>query len=100
VKKGLDELEKQFRTLPETRGATYRDDKISNMLGLAQFYLGRSQDAPTPTALVYIDHARQALDQGLEALNRFMSEDLAAFSQAVDRAGWNQARTEMSHACC
>jgi photosystem II stability/assembly factor-like uncharacterized protein len=87
VKKGLDELEKQFRTLPETRGATYRDDKISNMLGLAQFYLGRSQDAPTPTALVYIDHARQALDQGLEALNRFMSEDLAAFSQAVDRAG-------------
>lgn len=87
IKTGLDEVEKLFRAHPETRGITYDDDKISNMIGMAQSYVGSSANAPTPTAEVYIELARQAMDQGLESLERFMNEDLARFIEAVEEAG-------------
>jgi photosystem II stability/assembly factor-like uncharacterized protein len=93
VNKGLDELEKRFRAPPKTRGMPYNDNRISNMIGMAQSYAGSSDGAPTATAEIYMDLARQALDQGLEALNRFMSDDLAAFSKAVDEVGIGLFRT-------
>jgi len=93
VNKGLDELEKRFRAPPKTRGMPYNDNRISNMIGMAQSYAGSSDGAPTATAEIYMDLARQALDQGLEALNRFMSDDLAAFSTAVDEVGIGLFRT-------
>jgi photosystem II stability/assembly factor-like uncharacterized protein len=87
VKTGLDGIEKRFRAHPETRGITYNDDKISNMIGMAQSYVNSSANAPTATAETYMELARQALDQGLDALDQFMNEDLAQFIQAVDAAG-------------
>jgi photosystem II stability/assembly factor-like uncharacterized protein len=93
IKTGLDEIENQFRAPPGTRGITYNDDKISNMIGMAQSYVGSSSHAPTSTADTYIDIARQALNQGLEAMNLFMSEDLAEFIEAVDAAGIGLFRT-------
>ena len=57
------------------------------MINMAMTYAGSWEGAPTTTAEVYMNLARQALDQGLEALNRFMSDDLAAFSKAVDEVG-------------
>jgi hypothetical protein len=87
IKTGLDEIEDQFRAHPETRGITFSDDKISNMIGMVQSYVSSSSNAPTSTADVYMSLARQALDQGLEAMDRFMKEDLAEFIEAVDSAG-------------
>ncbi len=87
VKKGLDKLEKRFRVLPETKGHVYDDDKVVSRIGMAQYYVGSTWDAPTDTAAIYIEQARVSLDEAREALNRFMSEDVAAFGSAVDEAG-------------
>jgi len=87
VKKGLDELEKRFRVPPKTKGHVYNDDKVVNRIAMAQYYAGSTWDAPTDTALVYIAQARVTLNDALEALNRFMNEDVAAFGDAVNNAG-------------
>ena len=87
VKKGLDKLEKRFRVPPKTKGYVYDDDKVINQIGMAQYYVGSTWDAPTDTAAVYIEQARAALADARAALNLFMSEDVAAFGKAVDDAG-------------
>jgi hypothetical protein len=87
VKKGLDKLEKRFRVPPKTKGYVYDDDKVANRIAMAQYYAGSTWDAPTDTAEVYIEQARTTLDGAREALNRFMSEDVAAFGSAVNDAG-------------
>jgi hypothetical protein len=87
VEKGLDKLEKRFRVLPETKGHVYNDDKVVSRIGMAQYYVGSTWDAPTNTAKVYIEQARATLNDALEALNRFMNDEVAAFGSAVDDAG-------------
>jgi hypothetical protein len=87
VKKGLDELEKRFRVPPKTKGYVYDDDKVANRIGMAQNYVGSTWDAPTDTAEVYVEQARVALDDALEALNQFMAGEVTAFGQAADEAG-------------
>ncbi len=90
---GLAEIEMRFRAPPETRGITFDDDRISNIIGTAQSYVGSSSSAPTSTAETYMDLARQALSQGLEAMDQFMNKDLAEFIEAVDAAGIGLFRT-------
>jgi photosystem II stability/assembly factor-like uncharacterized protein len=83
----LNDLEKRFRTPPETKGIVYSDDKIINRLGIAQAYVASTRDAPSSTAKTYIRLARISLDEGLSALNRFLSRELADFRKTVDEAG-------------
>jgi hypothetical protein len=87
LKDGLDELEKQFRTPPETKGIVYDEDKVVNRIGMAMSYVGSSHDAPSPTALTYVEIARTTLEDGLAALDSFVATDLSAFAQAVSAAG-------------
>jgi len=87
LKERLDELEKRFRTPPETKGIVYDEDKIVNRIGLAAGYVGSSLDAPSPTALAYVDLARTALRDGQAALDSFVTTELSAFAQAVSAAG-------------
>ena len=84
---GLDALEKQFRNLPETRGIVYDDDKISNKLSMAAYYVQSNPGEPTPTAGIYIQAARKALEQGLADVNAYMAGPLSAFRTAVTEAG-------------
>jgi hypothetical protein len=63
------------------------------VIGMAQSYVGSSSNAPTSTAETYMDLARQALSQGLEAMDQFMNGDLAEFIEAVDAAGIGLFRT-------
>jgi photosystem II stability/assembly factor-like uncharacterized protein len=86
VRKGLDELEKRFRTPPGTKGITYDEDKVVNQIGLAQYYVGSSSGAPTPTASVYVELATQSLQEAESALERFMTTELAEFRKAVAAA--------------
>ncbi|MCU0989992.1 MAG: hypothetical protein MUE63_10505, partial [Xanthomonadales bacterium] len=83
----LDELEQRFRTPPKTRGIVYDDDKVATRIGLAMGYVGSSRDAPTPTAEVYVQAARQALAAATAELERFAESELADFGQAVSAAG-------------
>jgi photosystem II stability/assembly factor-like uncharacterized protein len=87
LKDGLDELEKRFRTPPETKGIVYDEDKVVNRIGLAMGYVGSSHDTPSPTAMEYVEMARAALQQGEAALEHFMSTELSAFARAVSEAG-------------
>jgi photosystem II stability/assembly factor-like uncharacterized protein len=87
VEQGLDALEQRFRTPPQTKGIVYDDDKVVNRIGLAMGYVGSSLDAPTPTAEVYVEAARQSLAAATAELQRFEAADLAEFSSAVDAAG-------------
>ena len=87
ISKGLDELEKRFRTPPETRGIVYDDDKVVNLISTARNYTGSSKDAPTATAAVYHDLARQGLEEALATLDEFMTGKIDPFSQSVADAG-------------
>jgi len=87
VKKGLDAIEEQFRTPPETKGSPYGDDKIANVIGTAGAFLENSDELPSPTAKIFAERAQVALDAGVTELNRFMSTELTAFSAAVEQAG-------------
>ena len=62
IQESLAELEKRFRTPPRTKGIVYDDDKVANRIGMAMYYVGSTRDAPTPTARVYVEQARQDLD--------------------------------------
>ena len=87
VTDGLDELEKRFRTPPETKGNVYDDDKIFNKLNRARSFVGSTLDVPGAAAETYIQIARDAVDEGLAELNGFISGELAEFRAAVDSAG-------------
>lgn len=87
VQEGLLELEKRFRTPPQTRGIVYDDDKVSAKIGLAQYYVGSTKAAPTATAMTYVQQARSALTPAVEAVDRFMTRELEMFSQSLSDAG-------------
>ena len=87
LKEELDELEKRFRTPPETKGITYDSDKVANKLALAQGYVGSTYGAPSAAAITYIQLARDSVDEGLFALNNFFAGELEDFRTTVDAAG-------------
>ena len=87
IQKALLELEKRFRTPPGTKGIIYGGDQVSSKIGTARHYVGSTADAPTDTAKVYIDLARQSLDDAVKAVDHYMSGELEAFSQSLSDAG-------------
>jgi hypothetical protein len=87
LKDNLDELEKRFRTPPETKGVPYDADKIASRLTLAQGYVASTYGAPSAAAMTYVQLARDAVDQGLTAVNGFIGGELGEFRQAVEQAG-------------
>jgi photosystem II stability/assembly factor-like uncharacterized protein len=87
VRKGLDELEQQFRVPPKSKGIPHDDHRIANRISLAGYYIGSTKDAPTATALSYVEAARAALELGQSELQRFLEDEVAALSQALSDAG-------------
>jgi photosystem II stability/assembly factor-like uncharacterized protein len=87
IEDSLDELEKRFRVLPETKGFPYDDDKIVNRLATAQGYVASTNDAPSAAAGTYIRLARRSVDDGISDLNAFIDGDLEDFRKALDAAG-------------
>ncbi len=87
VQEGLLELEKRFRTPPQTKGIVYDDDKVSSRISLAWGYVGSTKAAPTAAAMTYIEQARAALAPALEAVDLFMTQELEMFSQSLSDAG-------------
>jgi hypothetical protein len=87
VQERLDDLERQFRTPPETTGIVYEADQVGARLGMATWYVGSSPDAPSATARAYVDDARRTLDAALGELNGFLAGELSEFRRAVEAAG-------------
>jgi photosystem II stability/assembly factor-like uncharacterized protein len=87
VKKGLDKLEKLYRTPEKTKGITYNADTVNSKLGMADFYVGSSDGAPSPTSESYIEMARTSLASATDTVNAFMVKDLAKLRESVSNAG-------------
>lgn len=87
VSKGLVELEKLFRTPEKTKGIVFDDFRVTNKLGMAEYYLGSSSYAPSPTALAYVADARSALQDALNRTNDYLAKEVAALGTAVEEAG-------------
>lgn len=87
TRKDLGELEKLFRTPPNTKGITYSGDTVNSKLGTAGFYIGSNNGAPSPAALTYIDIAEKALANAAEKVNSYLTGDLAEYSKNVKEAG-------------
>jgi photosystem II stability/assembly factor-like uncharacterized protein len=86
-KKGLDELEKLYRTPDNTRGITYDGDTVNSKLGMAGYYVGSGIGAPSSTSASYIEMAKTSLAQATEKVNVFMANDLAKLRESVNSAG-------------
>ena len=83
----LETIEERIRTLPDTKGYIYNDDKVNALIGRAQFYLGRSFDAPSPAALAYATAAERALEKAVSEVNAVFAGDVAAFRQQASALG-------------
>jgi hypothetical protein len=83
----LNALEQKFRVPPETRGNVYDEDKVSNKINAAQYYIGSSLDAATPASAGYVKIAESSLDAALAELNDFLGGPLRQFRESVDQAG-------------
>ncbi len=83
----LEAIEERIRTLPDTKGNIYNDDKVNALIGTAQFYLGRSFDAPSPAALAYAAAAERALEEAVSEVNAVFAGDVAAFREQANAMG-------------
>lgn len=87
LRKQLDAMEQRFRVPPETRGNVYDEDKVLSRIGLAQFYLGSSLDAPAPASAAYVQLARESLHAAVAELNTLLTGEIAGFRAEVTAAG-------------
>ncbi len=87
VKKGLDELEKLYRTPEKTKGIVYSGDTVNSRLGTAAFYAGSANGAPSPASKTYLEIARKSLAKATDEANAFMSADLTELRESVGAAG-------------
>ncbi len=87
VKKGLNDLEKLYRTPEKTRGITYSADTVNSKIGTARFHASSGGGATSTTSEVYIERARTSLAEATEKVNAFMTDDLASLRNNVEQAG-------------
>jgi len=87
VKKGLNNLEKLYRTPEKTKGIVYSGDKVNSKLGTAAFYAGSGDGTPSPTSEAYLEIAQQSLAEATDEVNAFMAEDLAELRKNISEAG-------------
>ncbi|NND58293.1 MAG: hypothetical protein HKN57_13690 [Xanthomonadales bacterium] len=87
IQQELAELESRFRVRPGTKGYVYDEDRVTSQIGLAINYVGSTGAAPTPAADVYIDLARQSLDDAVADMERYLNAELSAFRTQLDSAG-------------
>ena len=87
LKSALGDIEKKFRVPPDTRGIVYDADKVSSLIGFAEFYAGSTFDAPPNAARLELAEANRALQAATSDLNDLIGGDLAALRQAAVNAG-------------
>ena len=87
VMKGLNGLEKLYRTPDKTTGITYNADTVNSKIGTASFHALSGDGATSATSDVYIEIARKSLAETTEKVNAFMSEDLTSLRDNVNKAG-------------
>ncbi len=84
--KQLTEWEKTLRVPPGTKGIVYEEDRASSILGLAQFMLDSTFDAPSPAVLEYVDTARKVITERIGELETFYQSEVEPFRNKLSDA--------------
>jgi len=87
VKRGLDALEKLYRTPEKTKGIVYSGDTVNARLGTAEFYVSSSNGAPSPASKTYLEIARTTLADATDKVNTFMAGEVTELRESVNAAG-------------
>ncbi|NNK97613.1 MAG: hypothetical protein HKO88_01060 [Xanthomonadales bacterium] len=93
VRESLDQLEKLYRTPEKTKGITYDADTVYSRLRAAGGFVTAGGGAPSPTALSYVEMAKQTLTAANGQVNTFMTGDLAQFRNDISAAGISLLKT-------
>lgn len=79
----LNGWEKRLRVPAKTRGIVFDEDKLTSILGTAQYYVGSTLGGPSPTAKIYMDNATRAVEKAEADYQIFVSDTLQPFSRAA-----------------
>jgi photosystem II stability/assembly factor-like uncharacterized protein len=84
LKKKIKTVKTQFLGPQDIQGFADNPDAVMSRIGDVYGSLASSWDGPTETQRIAWRHAEPILTQGLEAVNRLVTEDLARFRQRVN----------------
>jgi photosystem II stability/assembly factor-like uncharacterized protein len=87
TRKSLNDLEKEFRTPPDTKGIVYSAHTVASRVSAANGYVSSSMDSPTPDALVYIEDANRAGSDAMTNLESVFEKEVNPLSVAIEEAG-------------
>ena len=83
----IKELDKSLRSLPKTKGIVDTSYKVSSKIGTAWYYIGSAYGKPSVTAIQYLAVAKASLQQGVDKVNEFLTQDLAGFKKSFQASG-------------
>jgi photosystem II stability/assembly factor-like uncharacterized protein len=86
LKKKVKALKETFSGPQDVQGFTDSPDAVMSRVGEVYGSLSSSWDAPTESQRAAWRHAEPILQAGLDALNRFLNQELAPFRQRVGAA--------------
>ncbi|MEE8294119.1 MAG: hypothetical protein V3R64_00255 [Sphingomonadales bacterium] len=75
------ELEKIFTSPDDTKGFVDTSKQVTSYIGTASFFVNSTYDAPSPTALVNMEIARNELAKALDAVNVFFAEEVTSLRE-------------------
>lgn len=93
VRESLDQLEKLYRMPEKTKGITYDADTVYSKLRTAGGFVAAGGGAPSPTALNYVEMAKQTLAAANGKVNSFMTGDLQLLRNDISAAGISLLQT-------
>jgi hypothetical protein len=86
LKEDIDALEKKLWQAPEVKGLLPDTDVLSR-IGYAGSYVGSSWAPPSPTHLLYLRQAEEAVQAVLTALNQEFEAKVTAYRKQATDAG-------------
>ncbi|MEM7705149.1 MAG: hypothetical protein AAF358_06320 [Pseudomonadota bacterium] len=83
VLEALNDWEKRVRVPAKTRGIVFDDDKLTSVLGIAQFYVGSTLGEPSSTARIHMERAATAVGAAEADYAEFVRETLEPFASTA-----------------
>lgn len=85
--KKIKELDKSLRSQPKTKGIVDTSYKVSSHVGMAAYYVSSVYGKPSPTALLYVEKAKEVLGEAVSNINQFVNDDMAKFKNEFSQSG-------------
>ena len=85
IKPKLDSLESIFMVPEDAKGYTFDDDKLTNLLGNASYYIGASVGGTTPNGKLAI---KQFEDKLIETIGKINSRRCRNSSTSYSNSRW------------